>query len=55
MARILCPGPLLIVAHGGVFRALRDLMNLPKQGLTPNAVPLYCTPAGTGWQVAEAS
>ena len=51
MERALRPGPLLIVAHGGVFRALRDLMGLPKQGLTPNAMPLYCTPAGTGWQV----
>ena len=51
MSRSLRPGPLLIVAHGGVFRALRDLMGLPKQGLTPNAVPLYCTPGDTGWQV----
>lgn len=51
MARALRPGPLLIVAHGGVFRALRDLMGLPKQGLTPNAVPLYCDPTETGWQV----
>jgi broad specificity phosphatase PhoE len=52
MARVLCPGPLLIVAHGGVFRALRDLMALPKQGLTPNALPLYCAPSDTGWTVA---
>ncbi len=51
MARTLRPGPLLIVAHGGVFRALRDLMGLPKQGLTPNAIPLFCTPEATGWQV----
>lgn len=52
MARTLqTPGPLLIVAHGGVFRALRDLMGLPKQGLTPNAVPLYCAPTDTGWVV----
>jgi broad specificity phosphatase PhoE len=45
------PGPLLIVAHGGVFRALRDLMGLPKQGLTPNAVPLHCAPGDGGWIV----
>lgn len=52
MTRILpAPGPLLIVAHGGVFRALRDLMGLPKQGLTPNAVPLHCIPTDTGWTV----
>jgi len=54
MEKILTPGPLLIVAHGGVFRALRDLMNLPKQGLTPNAEPLYCAPGDTGWQVTAA-
>ncbi len=44
-------GPLLIVAHGGIFRALRDLMRLPKQGLTPNAVPMFCVPEDDGWQV----
>jgi len=44
-------GPLLIVAHGGIFRALRDIMGLPKQGLTPNAVPMFCTPEEGGWQV----
>jgi probable phosphoglycerate mutase len=55
MAKILAPGPLLIVAHGGIFRALRDLMSLPKQGLAPNAVPLYCAPGATGWQVTAAS
>lgn len=53
MARTLTiAGPILVVAHGGVFRALRDLMTLPKQGLTPNAIPLYCVPTDTGWAVA---
>jgi probable phosphoglycerate mutase len=47
------PGPVLVVAHGGIFRALRDLMGLPKQGLTPNAVPLCCTPGNSGWTVSE--
>lgn len=52
MERVLLrPGPLLVVAHGGVFRALRDLMGLPKEGLTPNAVPLFCVPDETGWRV----
>jgi probable phosphoglycerate mutase len=52
MSRLLqTPGPLLIVAHGGVFRALRDLMGLPKEGLTANAVPLYCVPGENGWDV----
>jgi probable phosphoglycerate mutase len=56
MARILQnPGPLLIVAHGGVFRALRDLMRLPKEGLTANAVPLYCVPGEFGWRVIPSS
>ncbi len=55
MARILRPGPLLIIAHGGVFRAVRDLMELPKEGLTPNAVPLYCAPTESGWEVIPAS
>jgi probable phosphoglycerate mutase len=52
MERVLTtPGPVLIVAHGGIFRAIRDLMGLPKEGLTPNAVPLYCNPALTGWKI----
>lgn len=52
MQRVLTtPGPLLIIAHGGVFRALRDLMGLPKEGLTANAVPLLCVPGENGWEV----
>jgi broad specificity phosphatase PhoE len=55
MARTLArPGPVLVVAHGGIFRALRDLMGLPKEGLTQNAVPIHCQPAGTGWDVIAA-
>lgn len=45
-------GPLLIVAHGGVFRAIRDLMGLPREGLTRNAVPFYCAPNGDGWEIS---
>lgn len=52
MERVLAlPGPVLIVAHGGIFRALRDLMGLEKEGLTRNAVPLYCVPILTGWRI----
>jgi probable phosphoglycerate mutase len=55
MARVLArPGPVLVVAHGGIFRALRDLMGLEKEGLTQNAVPLFCRPAGSGWDVTSA-
>ncbi len=46
-------GPQLIVAHGGVFRAIRDLMGLPKEGLTHNAVPLYCAPEENGWRITQ--
>ncbi len=52
MARILAaPGPVLIVAHGGIFRAIRDLMALPREGLTPNAVPLFCEFLVQGWKI----
>jgi broad specificity phosphatase PhoE len=53
MSRVLAlPGPLLIVAHGGIFRAIRDLMGLAKEGLTPNGVPLFCEPTMTGWKIS---
>ncbi len=48
------PGPVLIVAHGGVFRAVRGILGLTKEGLTPNAQPLYCEPGPRGWQVVPA-
>jgi len=52
MARVLQhAGPILIVAHGGVFRAVRDMMGLPREGLTPNAVPLFCEPTPKGWKI----
>ncbi len=53
MARVLAgPGPVLVVAHGGVFRAIRDLMGLPRgEGITGNAVPLFCEPGLLGWRV----
>ncbi len=55
MQRVLAqPGPVLIVAHGGIFRALRDLMGLTKEGLTPNAVPLFCEPTENGWEIRTA-
>jgi probable phosphoglycerate mutase len=45
------PGPLLIVAHGGVFRAIRALLNMTAEGLTPNAQPLLCQPGDAGWRI----
>lgn len=44
-------GTLLIVAHGGVLRAMRDVMGLPKEARTENAVPLYCQPTAGKWQI----
>lgn len=44
-------GTLLIVAHGGVLRAMRDVMGLPKDVRTENAVPLYCQPTAGQWQI----
>lgn len=46
--------PVLIVAHGGVFRAIRAVMGLPRETKTGNAVPLYCQPAQQGWKISEA-
>jgi probable phosphoglycerate mutase len=55
MARVLAlPGPVLIVAHGGIFRAIRDLMGMQREGLTRNAEPLLCEPTLTGWRVKPA-
>lgn len=37
-------GPVLVVAHGAVMRALRAEMRLTTHMRTPNATPLYCAP-----------
>lgn len=36
--------PLLVVAHGALFRAARAEMNLPPNVRTPNAMPFFCEP-----------
>jgi probable phosphoglycerate mutase len=48
--------PVLVVAHGALFRALRAEMGLPANIRTPNALPLFCEPdqgagkpPGTPW------
>ncbi|WP_323992174.1 histidine phosphatase family protein [Nguyenibacter sp. L1] len=38
-------GPVLIVCHGAMFRALRAAMNLPANVRLPNATPLWVTPS----------
>lgn len=39
--------PVLVVAHGALFRALRAEMHLPANVRTHNAVPLFCEPGRT--------
>ena len=47
---LLQPSPVLIVAHGAFFRAVRSAMGLVPNIRTPNAVPILCLPPedGTG-------
>ena len=40
--------PVLVVAHGGLFRALRDAMGVSRHERTPNAAPFFCEP-GPPW------
>jgi probable phosphoglycerate mutase len=48
------PCLVLIIAHGGVFRALRHLMRASQEGLTPNGQPLFCAPSGGSWKIKNA-
>ena len=46
------PGSVLVVAHGGVFRAARAAMGVEMSGRTRNCVPMFCAPPpapGGGW------
>ncbi|MBW4023205.1 MAG: histidine phosphatase family protein [Proteobacteria bacterium] len=46
------PGPVLVVGHGGLFRAIRSAMGLEPNLRTPNAVPIFCEPPkanGEAW------
>jgi probable phosphoglycerate mutase len=48
------PGPVLIVAHGGVFAALRAGIGLAPTTHVGNAVPLRIEPLGAkNWGIAE--
>jgi probable phosphoglycerate mutase len=47
------PGPVLVVAHGALWRAFRQAAGLPANVRTPNALPLWVTPPAAGetaWQ-----
>lgn len=48
------PAPVLTVAHGALFRALRAAMGLEPNVRTPNAMPLFCTPAAPAWTLTAA-
>ena len=48
------PAPVLVVAHGGFFRAVRAEMGLAPHIRTPNGMPLFCTP-GEPWALTPAT
>ncbi|HTI03567.1 MAG TPA: histidine phosphatase family protein [Acidisoma sp.] len=51
------PAPVLIVAHGALFRAVRSAMGLEPNVRTPNAVPIFCEPPaaeGAAWTLTPA-
>lgn len=52
------PRPVLVVAHGALFRALRAAMGLPIDVRMPNATPVLCTPPESGsapWSITPAA
>ncbi|MBV9537392.1 MAG: histidine phosphatase family protein [Acidisphaera sp.] len=48
------PSPVLIVGHGGFFRALRAAMGLERNVRAPNATPFWCEP-GEPWRLTTAA
>lgn len=52
------PAPVLVVAHGALFRALRLAFGHEPNVRTPNALPIWCAPPANGgavWAVEPAS
>ncbi|MBI3503330.1 MAG: histidine phosphatase family protein [Proteobacteria bacterium] len=47
------PGPVLVVAHGGVFSALRRAFGLAPSAQLGNAIPIYLLPHHGRWDIAE--
>jgi len=47
--------PVLVVAHGALFRALRAAMGLEPNIRTPNATPYFCEPGLPAWTLTEAN
>ena len=51
------PAPVLVVAHGALFRALRLAFGHEPNVRTPNALPIHCAPPAGGvgmWEVVPA-
>lgn len=51
------PAPVLVVAHGALFRALRLVLGHEPNVRTPNALPMHVTPppdGGAAWGIAPA-
>ncbi len=48
------PAPVLVVAHGALFRAVRAEMGLEANVRTPNATPFFCEP-GMPWTLTPAA
>ncbi len=48
------PGPVMVVAHGALFRALRLALGHEPNVRTPNALPTFCAPAASGavWDIS---
>jgi broad specificity phosphatase PhoE len=51
---LMLPAPVLVVAHGALFRALRAAMGLEPNVRTPNATPFWCEPGQPAWILTEA-
>ena len=52
------PAPVLVVAHGALFRALRLALGHEPNVRTPNALPMHITPppdGGKAWGIAPAA
>ncbi|MDB5416108.1 MAG: phosphoglycerate mutase [Rubritepida sp.] len=45
------PGPVLVVAHGALWRAFRYEAGLPANVRTPNALPLHARPVNGKWEL----
>jgi 2,3-bisphosphoglycerate-dependent phosphoglycerate mutase len=45
------PMPVLVVAHGALFRSLRSAMGLPAHERLPNAMPMWCAPPPPDWSL----